>query len=661
MLLSIIVILLVLAVVFVHYLQGFFSATLSAILAIIAAVLAFSWHESIAENYILKSAILPNAADACVLVALFALIYIILRTVFDKAIPGGLQLPAGIDKVGGAVMGLIAATFSVGILVIAAQEMGFNASIGGYTRFKTVAQRSASIRKNIRQEDSNVVDELQSNKLGGFDSNDRQMVYPPVDDIVMGTLAHLSDGGSLSGSQPISDIHPAFLAEMYGQRAGIQANGNIVALSRTGFGAPVDFDGLYSLPSIDTVDYLPETVRDKPFHAKLKGTLAPGVTYGDGQRVGKDTVLLVARVVFNRSASEVDHLVRFSPGSIRLVGMQKDADTGAEAMGDYYPWGVVQNGKLYVTKPDDFLFCDMSTADHCAVDLLYVVDKVEVGSGNRLAPGSFIEVKRTFREDLAGKPVSPEPKPLQPGTTLGVMVAWEPDAKPAAPAVKPKPQANTVTERVNQAVAPIKKPPQDNARGSFTSAQANVGAIGGGIFNFQKISQSALLPAPVAVPEADLAKPTIEVPATGVEAIVKDRKFLSLTVKPVADLAALAKGDFKTRELSVPDGQTLIQLSGTVKDETWAQKVPEFELVTTDNKRLKAHGVWALMGQGQTAHLLASYSTDYEAEAQNVTGGGTPSEVVLAFLVPNGVKAKELDLGGVLVKDLSQEPVSNGP
>lgn len=661
MLLSIVVILLVIAIVFVHYLQGFFSATLSAILTILAAVLAFSWHESIAENFLLKNATLPNAADAAVLVALFALIYIILRTIFDKAIPGNIQLPAALEKTGGAVMGLVAAAFSVGIIVIAAQEMGFNASIGGYTRFKTVAQRGASISKrNDKREDSNVIDELQSNKLGGFDSNDRQMVYPPVDDIVMATLTHLSDGGSLSGSQPISDFHPAFLAEMYGQRAGIQANGMIVALARTGLGPPVGFDSLYSVPSIDTVDYLPDSVRDKIFHGKLKGTLAPGVMYGDGQRVGKDTVLLVARIVFNRSSSEVDHFVRFSPGSVRLVGMQKDQDTGQEAMADYYPWGVVQNGKLYVTKPDDFLFVDLSKVEHCAVDLLYVVDKSEISSGNRLAPGSFIEVKRTFREDLAGKPVLAEPKPLPPGTDSGVLVAWEPD-KPATPApTKPKPQQNVVQERVNQAMTPIRKP-QNNARGSFTSAQANVGAIGGGIFNFQKISQSALLPAPVAVPEADLGKPTIEVPATGVEAIMKDRKFLSLTVKPVADLTALAKGDFKTRELSVPDGQTLIQITGSVKDETWAQKVPAFELVTTDNKRVKAHGVWALMGQGQTAHLLASYSTDYEAEAQNVTGAGMPSEVVLAFLVPNGVKAKELDLGGVLVKELSQEPVSNGP
>ena len=43
---------LVLIIAFFHYVQGFFSAALSAILAIIAAVLAFSWHEPIAVTIV---------------------------------------------------------------------------------------------------------------------------------------------------------------------------------------------------------------------------------------------------------------------------------------------------------------------------------------------------------------------------------------------------------------------------------------------------------------------------------------------------------------------------------------------------------------------------------------------------------------------------------
>ena len=45
MIFSTIVILLILAIAFFHYLQGFLSATLSAICAIIAAALALSLHE----------------------------------------------------------------------------------------------------------------------------------------------------------------------------------------------------------------------------------------------------------------------------------------------------------------------------------------------------------------------------------------------------------------------------------------------------------------------------------------------------------------------------------------------------------------------------------------------------------------------------------------
>src|SRR5438270_4184948 len=119
MLFSILVILAVAAITFVHYLQGFFSATISAILAIFAAILAFSLHEQIAEAFLIKNAIIPTMADAVTLIALFALFYVILRVIFDKAVPGNLQIPAGIDKVGGAVMGIVAAIFATGIFAIA--------------------------------------------------------------------------------------------------------------------------------------------------------------------------------------------------------------------------------------------------------------------------------------------------------------------------------------------------------------------------------------------------------------------------------------------------------------------------------------------------------------------------------------------------------------
>src|SRR5689334_17957268 len=112
MILSIVVILFVLGVAFFHYVQGFFSATLSAIMAIVSAVLALSLQETLTEGPLAGTA--PEWMPSIVLLLLFAIIYVILRTIFDKLVPGNVRMPALLEKIGGAVMGLVAAVFSVG-------------------------------------------------------------------------------------------------------------------------------------------------------------------------------------------------------------------------------------------------------------------------------------------------------------------------------------------------------------------------------------------------------------------------------------------------------------------------------------------------------------------------------------------------------------------
>src|SRR5205823_3941609 len=181
--------------------------------------------------------------------------------------------------------------------------------------------------------------------------------------------------------------------------------------------------------------------------------------------------------------------------------------------------------------------------------------------------------------------------------------------------------------------------------------------------NFAKIEQSNLLPTPVAVPSADLDKPMIEVAATGVEAIVKDKKFLSLTVKPTATVAQLGTGDFKTRELSIPEGKVMIQLVGATPNEPWLwlTKVQDFKLVTSDNKSVSPQGAWAIVKQGAEDRMMGQYSADLGVSKDALSGlspQGQPSQVVIAFIVPEGVKPKELQLDGQLLKSLDDEPMN---
>src|SRR5438874_6625856 len=98
---------LLLAIAFFNYIQGFFSATLAAILTIVSALLAFSLHEWVVEAILKKSA--GPTSNSMVLLILFGLFYVILRVIFDKSVPAGIMLPAAIDKVGGGVMGLVTA------------------------------------------------------------------------------------------------------------------------------------------------------------------------------------------------------------------------------------------------------------------------------------------------------------------------------------------------------------------------------------------------------------------------------------------------------------------------------------------------------------------------------------------------------------------------
>src|SRR5215204_4864671 len=132
MLFSIFVVVFVGIVAYWHYLQGFFSAAISALLAIVAALVAVGYHEEIAMMLAGK---MNDQANAVGLVSLFGVTYLLLRLIFDKAIPGNVRFPVLLDRIGAPIMGLIAGIFGVGVLVIAAQTLPFGPSIAGYQRY----------------------------------------------------------------------------------------------------------------------------------------------------------------------------------------------------------------------------------------------------------------------------------------------------------------------------------------------------------------------------------------------------------------------------------------------------------------------------------------------------------------------------------------------
>ena len=389
MILLIIALLCVLGIAYFHYTQGFFSATLSAILTIICAVFALSFDETLLER--LLAGKMANYAHGMMLLLLFAGSYSILRQIFDKCVPGQMRLPVLVDRIGGAVMGIVAGAFATGIVMIAAQEFPFGPTFMGYSRYSVNDDHDEVLAMPGRQQSKSyhVYDELKSDEPGVFDDSMKHTLF--VDDLVVNTTAYLSNGGSLAGDQPLTRMHPDFLTELFGQRLGIEPGGRSVAMNNPSKGLnDVSVPALFSLPSVAQAESeVPKT--RAIYTTKLGQTLKPK----------PDEILLVVRTVFAHSAADSDALIRVSTGAVHLVApiLKDDGTTG---YADYYPLGTMEgDSTLFLNKLDDPLFLD-AHGGSVGADFVFLVKKsgfIDTAK-MKLLPGAFLDVKRMARRSF---------------------------------------------------------------------------------------------------------------------------------------------------------------------------------------------------------------------------------------------------------------------
>jgi hypothetical protein len=470
-----------LAVAYFHWIQGLFSATISAVLAVIAAVVAVAFQESLVEGPLANVA--PNWMPSLVLLLLFALVYIILRTIFDKAVPGGVQLPAMFDKVGGAIMGLVAGAFALGVVVIAAQHLPFSPSIGGYVRYETSGERSAPVptgKVGSRPKEGNTYDEVTGET---FEKATAKSLLVPVDDIVVGAVSHLSDNGSLAGSKKFADIHPDYLQELFGNRLGLER-----AATHTAFNTAkvqmIDVAGAYLAPPFDETNSI-----DSEFKR----------TRGTALRVQKPPpgeIRVVVRVKFDASAAETkDKKIHLTPGAVRLVTMRPQGVRDEPAPYNNYPIGTLEvTGIFYLNKIDDAIFIsapakkvDGSGDAPAEVDFVFQIKEkgALVGGGKgastmQFAPGSFLEVKKYGRVELTGAAgeVKATMKPLPVVAVKHKHLEWEQGPPPPEPGKKlaaqvgaggppttgPAPAPDATAQNPTPAPTPAPAPtPQPNA------------------------------------------------------------------------------------------------------------------------------------------------------------------------------------------------------
>lgn len=442
MVFNIFVILLVLLIAYWHFVQGFFSATISAIIAILAAVMAVSYHENVV-NLLLKGK-MADQAHALVLCILFAVVYIVLRTLFDKAIPGGVRTPSTVDHIGAALMGLVAGSFTVGIFAIAVQMLPFDPKLSwmGYSRYELLEDNPNAVVPRVGQQslDTHIDGELKAPlftpapedpSLAADDPAKPHGLWIPVDDIVMDTCYYLSKGmgplgGPLSGDRPLASIHPDYLHEIFGERLGIQVGAQRVAL-KLGTDEPIEVEDVFKVDSLPAVDGQLVDLRPRGYQPPYKVPSLPSgeVQFTDPQKKGYKTlpyakemksapgqILLVLRVKVNSSATDTkdeNGIFKFSTGSVRLVGQTTDG-----VYKDYHPIGTLEDGKtLLLNKPDDFLFVQGDDA----FDAVFMVDS-SLLAGDKLADGVFINVKRFGYDDLSGHDVK---KTIKPDKQVRVM------------------------------------------------------------------------------------------------------------------------------------------------------------------------------------------------------------------------------------------------
>jgi len=392
---SVILLLLILAVTYFHYLQGFFSATVSAVCATVAVLVAMTYFEPIVTK--ISPGRFADSAHGMVLLCLFALTYVLLRLAYDKLIPGNIRLPSTIEKIGGALMGFIAAVMATGLVAVAAQALPFGPSIGGYARYRVLPERDVMVNESaVQKADRKAYEELAGYTIGATDEHEathQSLNLLPVDDWMINFVYHCSDGGSTAGSQGLSRIHPDYLQELFGNRIGIQLGAKRSA-------QPVDNEEVVAIQRVYTLDSIPQMdgqvadIRKRDEENQLPKVLKP--------EAGK--ALLVVRVQYKLNATDTDKFTRVSTGSVRLVASTTD-DAGRVTYHNYFPVGTVENGTdLLVYKPDDPLFV---TSDKAA-DFLFVVPASAMPD-MKVVPvmfddssDVFIETKRFARIPLAG-------------------------------------------------------------------------------------------------------------------------------------------------------------------------------------------------------------------------------------------------------------------
>ena len=590
-------------IAYFHYAQGFFSATISTICAIIAAVLAVSYHEALAAA--LLGGKMADYANSVCLVAIFGIVYILLRVLMDKAVPGNIRLPVIVDRVGGAILGVIAAIFTAGVFALAGAALPFGPAV--YARWPLETREEVTIPPNPGQSVQTTADVNDQMAGDNFDLEGHRGLWIPADDLLLGAVQGLSNGGSLAGDRTLRSIHPSYADELFAQRLGIQVGANHVSTNLPGKTQQVTVPD----PGVFRVDTdLNKSIVD----AEMPQLHQRGITSLKAIDPSTDKMQLVVRVLFEQNAADADRMVRLAPASIRLCANERN----------YYPVGTLENGLVYANKVDDFLLLNLKEKDGGA-DFVFLVNPSDITTGDpkakvqKINDGVFLEAKRMARVDLSGKEI-----------------------QPTVPAFAD----NRVERKPN--VSKNKK--GGGGAESSSSAAPDAAAAAAGPFVYSGIAINKHIFSPINTGTADKDAKNVTIPSGTLS--LQSGQFTLLDINTTQTLVLLKQGSYALDELFEPTGKKLIQIQGAPPAEggdPWAWgTLRNYTLVDAAGKTYAPCGGWAQVKKDQQDRMVAKFDAN-ATQPPDVTGSaddGRPLKVWIAFLVPSGTHLKSLNVNG---------------
>lgn len=277
MLLNLLIILFLVAMVVVWAHYGLFSSFLHLCLVIVAGALSIGLWEPIAQGMLMGR--MPNYAWAVGLLAPLVPMLIGFHLVQDRLVGVSVQFPDILNKLGGAVFGLIAGLLTAGLVIIGVGFTAMPAKMLGHQKFTILGS-------------------------GPVDTQDTKGLWVPVDSVAAGFFGMLSNGAFSSGS-PLAIYRPHVddQAQLYRMRVDP-------------FSAPSLMPGLVSVEAAfahpATIPAMPEALADG---------LGPGFE-------NKSNQLVVIRTRWQRHDSaglpfDADRTLRVVPTQVRLVTVKE--------------------------------------------------------------------------------------------------------------------------------------------------------------------------------------------------------------------------------------------------------------------------------------------------------------------------------------------------